>query len=117
MQSLGPVIGGFINYNVNWRWTYYVLIIWSAIMLVAITIFVPETYAPVVLRNKARKKRAETGDERWKAKIEIMDKSVTKTILRSLYRPFLLLFLDPMCFSLCLFSAILLGKLFSVLKS
>lgn len=22
--SLGPLIGGFINYNTSWRWTYYV---------------------------------------------------------------------------------------------
>jgi multidrug resistance protein len=27
--GLGPIIGGFINYNVNWRWSFYVLLIWS----------------------------------------------------------------------------------------
>lgn len=30
-------------------------------------------------------------------------------ILRSIYRPFMLLVLEPMCLSLCLFSAIILG--------
>lgn len=40
----GPLIGGFINYNVSWRWTYYVLIIWSFGLLVAIVFLVPETY-------------------------------------------------------------------------
>lgn len=40
----GPLIGGFINYNVNWRWTYYVLIIWSVVLLVTIILLVPETY-------------------------------------------------------------------------
>jgi len=105
-------VGGFVNYYIDWRWTYYIILIWAGIEIVAIALLVPETYAPVVLRNKAKKKRAETGDDSWKAKIEVTDKSISRTIVLSLYRPFLLLFLDPMSFSLCLFSAILLGILY-----
>lgn len=111
-KGIGPIVGGFVNYNIKWRWTYYLILIWAGIELVAIALLVPETYAPVVLRNKARKKRAETGDDSWKANIEVTEKSILKTVALSLYRPFLLLFLDPMCFSLCLFSAILLGILY-----
>lgn len=40
----GPLIGGFINYNVHWRWTYYFQIIWSVGLLAAIVFLVPETY-------------------------------------------------------------------------
>jgi MFS family permease len=36
----------------------------------------------------------------------------SSTIGRSLYRPFQLLLLEPMCFNLCLFSSILLGILY-----
>ena len=81
-------------------------------MLGLVTFLVPETYHPVLLRNKARKLRKDTGDERWKAPIEVMDRSIAQTILRSVYRPFLLLTLEPMCLNLCLFSAILLGILY-----
>lgn len=42
--SIGPLIGGFINSNVNWRWTHYVMIIWAFCMFLAICFFVPETY-------------------------------------------------------------------------
>lgn len=42
--SLGPLIGGFINSNVNWRWTHYVMIIWAFCMFLAICFLVPETY-------------------------------------------------------------------------
>lgn len=42
--SIGPLIGGFINQYTNWRWTYYVLLIWSAANLAMIALFVPETY-------------------------------------------------------------------------
>ncbi|EFQ30237.1 major facilitator superfamily transporter [Colletotrichum graminicola] len=109
---IGPLIGGFINYNVDWRWTYYVLIIWAFALLVAIVVFVPETYHPIVLRNKAREMRKETGDERWKAPVEKTTKSVIKTIGISLMRPFQLLAFEPMVLSLDVFSAILLGILY-----
>jgi multidrug resistance protein len=110
--SVGPLIGGFINQNTTWRWTFYVILIWSGFMLAIITAFVPETYHPVMLRNKARKIRKETGDERWKAPLEKSNKTISKTISLSLIRPFQLLLLEPMCLNLCLFSAILLGVLY-----
>lgn len=110
--SIGPLIGGFINQYSSWRWTFYVILIWSAVNLGMIFLFVPETYHPVLLRNKARKLRKETGDDRWKAPMEKTNKSIPKTIGYSLLRPFQLLFLEPMCLNLCLFSAILLGILY-----
>ena len=88
------------------------LIIWSAVMLCLIALGVPETYHPVLLRHKAEKLRKETGNEQWKAPIEVMQRSIPQTILRSCYRPFLLLALEPMVLNLCLFSAILLGILY-----
>lgn len=42
--SIGPLIGGLINSYTNWRWTHYVLLIWSGVLLVALALFVPETY-------------------------------------------------------------------------
>ncbi|KAI8668549.1 MFS domain-containing protein [Fusarium keratoplasticum] len=42
--ALGPVLGGFINSHVNWRWTYYILLIWAFIQLVLVVFLVPETY-------------------------------------------------------------------------
>lgn len=81
-------------------------------MLGLIAVLVPETYHPVLLRHKAIKLRKETGDERYKAPIEIMQRSILQTVLRSCYRPFLLLTLEPMCLNLCLFSALLLGILY-----
>jgi MFS family permease len=110
--SIGPLIGGFINQYTSWRWTFYVLIIWSFANLAMIFLLVPETYHPVLLRNKARKLRKETGDERWRAPMEKTNKSIPRTIGYSLLRPAQLLIFEPMCLNLCLFSAILLGILY-----
>ena len=84
--------------------------IWAGVLELCILFFVPETYAPVLLRRKAIKLRKDTGDTRWKAPIEIMNRSVAKTVLWSCIRPFQLLFFEQMCLNLCLLSAILLGK-------
>jgi multidrug resistance protein len=110
--SIGPLIGGFINQYSSWRWTFYVLLIWSGVNLGMIFLFVPETYHPVLLRVKARKLRKETGNDKWKAPMEKMNKSIPKTIALSLLRPAQLLIFEPMCTNLCLFSAILLGILY-----
>ena len=65
-----------------------------------------------LLRRKAQTLRQETGDDRWKAPIEKMQRSVAQTVLRSMYRPIMLLAMEPMCLNLCVFSAILLGILY-----
>lgn len=88
------------------------LLIWAGAVTILIVFLVPETYAPAVLRVKAHQRRVETGDESWRASLEITHHSIFRTVLVSLWRPFMLLFLDPMCFCLCLFSAILLGVLY-----
>ncbi|KAF2223684.1 major facilitator superfamily domain-containing protein [Elsinoe ampelina] len=110
--EVGPVIGGFINQYTYWRWTFYVLLIWAGVELTLIFFFVPETYHPVVLKQKAKKLRKETGNDQWYAPMEVLNKSVTKTVLWSCIRPFQLLLLEPMCLALCLISSILLGILY-----
>lgn len=110
--QLGPVIGGFINYYVNWRWTFWVLLIWAGVQWALILVFVPETYHPVVLRNEARKLRKETNDDKYYAAIEKLDRSVARTVGRSIYRPFVLLIFEPMCLNLCIYTSLILGILY-----
>ncbi|KAJ5567152.1 hypothetical protein N7535_006458 [Penicillium sp. DV-2018c] len=110
--EVGPLVGGFINAFTTWRWTFYVLLIWTGVQLVSIVLCVPETYHPVLLRRKAEKLRKDTGNNRWIAPIEKMEQTVARTVTRSMWRPLLLLVREPMCLCLCLFSAILLGILY-----
>lgn len=94
--EVGPLVGGFINQHVSWRWTFYVMLIWAGAQLAAIILFVPETYHPVLLRGKAEKLRRETGNKVWMAPIEDTGKSVKRTLLWSCIRPFQLLVFEPM---------------------
>ncbi len=42
--STGPLFGGLINSFTDWRWTHYVLLIWSFCLLITLVVLVPETY-------------------------------------------------------------------------
>ncbi|KAK9429792.1 major facilitator superfamily domain-containing protein [Lipomyces doorenjongii] len=109
---LGPLLGNFITHKLEWRWAIYVMMIWTGAMLGLILLFVPETYAPVLLRWKAQKLRKQTGNNELHAPIEKIERSVIRTVVVSCQRPFQLLFLEPMVFCLCLFTAILLGIMY-----
>lgn len=66
--SLGPIVSGFIQVSgTSWRWVYWVSTIFAGVCTLLVIFTLPETYAPVILANKAKKLRKETGEERWYA--------------------------------------------------
>ncbi|KAJ5279336.1 MFS general substrate transporter [Penicillium angulare] len=108
----GPLIGGFINYHANWRWTYYVILIWAGVLLVPILFLVPETYHPIQLKAKAKMLRKKTGNENYVAPSEQTQVAKTRLLGLSLLRPVQFLTLEPMCLALDIYSAVLLGMLY-----
>ncbi|KAG8709133.1 hypothetical protein FRC08_018524 [Ceratobasidium sp. 394] len=109
---LGPAFSGFINQNTYWRWTFYTLIIWATVQLVALYTLVPETYEPVLRVKKARKLRKATGEERWWAPLEKSNRSITRSIIVSCYKPFEILAFEPMALLLDIWCSLLLGILY-----
>lgn len=110
--TFGPLISGFINEYSTWRWVYYVVIIWSAVMMGLLLALVPETYAPELLRQKAVRLRKTTGDQRWKAPIEMKDRSLGHAVMKSVKMPFTLLTTQMMVLLLDIWSALVLGILY-----
>jgi hypothetical protein len=65
-----------------------VLCIWVFVETALLVLFVPETYTPILLKRKAKRLRNETGDERYRAPIELEDKRLLRRLIISCYKPF-----------------------------
>ncbi|ODV96442.1 hypothetical protein PACTADRAFT_75565 [Pachysolen tannophilus NRRL Y-2460] len=107
--SLGPLISAAINSSIYFRWTFHVMLIFSGAMLVAIILFVPETYVPVLIKRKAIKLRKETGNQMLYAPLERTPLTLFQSTILSSKRPLLLLIKDPMMLSLCFYSGLILA--------
>ncbi|KAF7421327.1 hypothetical protein PC9H_011849 [Pleurotus ostreatus] len=109
---LGPLISGFINQNLNWRWTWRIALIWVFAQWIALLLFVPETYVPVLLKRKAQRVRKSTGNTKYYAPLEKVNSSIFGKILVSCYRPFQLILYDRMALLLDVWNALILGILY-----
>ncbi|SJL02662.1 related to multidrug resistant protein [Armillaria ostoyae] len=126
---LGPLISGFINQNAHWRWTFRVLLIWIFVQLVALFLFVPETYVPVILKKKAARcldllssvdmpieldvrLRKSTGNHQLWAPLDRRDTNLTRAIIASCYTPFQLIWYDRMALLLNTWTSLILGILY-----
>ncbi|EJD54229.1 MFS general substrate transporter [Auricularia subglabra TFB-10046 SS5] len=109
---LGPALSGFINQNINWRWTYHVMLMWGGVEFLLLVFFVPESYEPVLRKQKAIRLRRETGDSRYYAPLERSNKSLVQSIKASCTIPFQLLYHERMALLLDIWSALVLGVLY-----
>lgn len=88
----------------------------SGLILALVVLFLPETYPPTLLKWKAEHLRAITGDERYRAAIEIRQESLVTRLKRSLYRPFLLTAREPIIILLALYLTVIYIILFTFLN-
>ncbi|KAK7052542.1 MFS polyamine transporter [Favolaschia claudopus] len=107
---LGPLIGGWIGQYAGWRWIYWVLFIFTGFCFV-LTLFIPETLAPVLLRRKAEALRKSTEDETYRALIELDHTPFAEVLKSALLRPMIILFTEPVV----LFMSFYLSFIYSLL--
>ncbi|KAL2157773.1 hypothetical protein VTH06DRAFT_5041 [Thermothelomyces fergusii] len=113
---LGPVIGGFVTMTVGWRWVHAVCCVFVAVAWIAGSLFLPETYGPVILQRKARALTRETGQKHVTI-LEAQTKGVSPAAVfsRTLKRPWILLFLEPIVLISSIYLAILYGIIYMFL--
>lgn len=121
--GLGPLVSGFIEMRVSWRWIFYSQAIAAAIFMILLLVFLQETRGSVLLSRKAKAinryyEKLEAagvsgvvfGDEkprriRWKVKADEERETLGRMISISCYRPFHLLFTEPVVFFFSLWVA------------
>eukprot|EP01117_Protostelium_nocturnum_P015102 TRINITY_DN5818_c0_g1_i1.p1 TRINITY_DN5818_c0_g1~~TRINITY_DN5818_c0_g1_i1.p1 ORF type:complete len:573 (-),score=181.21 TRINITY_DN5818_c0_g1_i1:43-1761(-) len=109
---LGPLVGGFTGQTIGWRWIEGLMAIFTGVVFFVIFFFLPETYAPVLLRKRAEKLSKETGKDYltiFQAKGVVKTSTLFKT---SLSRPWGLLFKEPIVLLMSIYMAIVYGTLY-----
>ncbi|BGP36765.1 hypothetical protein JCM10449v2_000667 [Rhodotorula kratochvilovae] len=111
--AFGPVLGGWIGEKYHYEWCDWTSAIWGALVLVTTALFLPETFAPEILKLKAAGIRKHTGDPRFKTALERLREKVSfgAHFVDALKRPFLMLLLEP----IVLFFSIYLSVVYIVL--
>ncbi|WWD03222.1 hypothetical protein V865_001273 [Kwoniella europaea PYCC6329] len=109
---LGPIVGGYVTERCGYRWVYWIQFIYALIVTVATIVIMPETYAPTILRLKAKQLNTLSQGEVYIAKFDKAKKSKSEIIKIGLLRPFELLFTEVIVGCLAIYGAIVYGILY-----
>jgi DHA1 family multidrug resistance protein-like MFS transporter len=109
----GPIAGGFITMSyLTWRWTEYLTAIMGIGFGVIGFFVIPETYAPVLLQRKAKRIRYETKNWAIHAKLDEQQVDLKELVTKFLFRPFNMLFLEPILLLVTLYMSMIYGILY-----
>lgn len=110
--AIGPLAGGFLADATNWKWLYWLQLILAFVAWVLITFTVPETYAPTLLKRRAKKLRKQEDDPSYVTETELDSRPMGEKLRVFLFRPFQLLFLEPIVLFIALYMSVLYGLLY-----
>lgn len=114
MQKVsGPIIGGFLGEAGGWRWLQGLMAILSGVITLLGTIFVSETYAPVLLRQRAGRLSRLTG----KVYISALDAGQPpatsgQRLQGALIRPWIFLFREPIVLIASIYVVVIYGTMY-----
>jgi MFS family permease len=93
---LGPILGGYLNQNVTWRATFYLIIGWSAVECVLLWFLVPETFLPMA----------------WRAPAEMSQRKVSDVFPGALWVPIRMMMVEKMALALDVWTSLILGIIY-----
>ena len=116
--TLGPVIGAalVVNPHLGWRWTEYIEAIWSFASVALCLFCLPELYAPVILKEKAKRLRKDTGNIALYHPQERIQISFKTIVTKHFSRPLKMLFTEPMVTCIALYASFVFALLYGTLE-
>jgi MFS transporter, DHA1 family, multidrug resistance protein len=116
--EMAPFIGGFITQSyLDWRWTMYLTSIMGWAALVLNIFFLSETYAPIILVDKATELRRRTKNWAIHAKQEEIEIDFQELIITNFSRPLRLLFTEPIVLLISIYTSFVYGLLYLFLTA
>lgn len=116
--TLGPTIAAamVVNPHMGWRWTEYLTAIWVITVTIFTFFFMPEVYAPVLLKRKAQRLRKETGDSRYWHPHEADKINFNNILTKHVSRPLRMLTTEPMVTCIAIYASFVYGLLYLTLE-
>lgn len=100
---------------VGWRWTEWVTLIGSGVVLALVVFTQPETHAPTLLRWRAHHLRSLTRDKRFVSQSEIGQEPFLARLGQALWRPVVLTIHEPVIVLITLYMTVVYIVLFTFL--
>ncbi|GAB7352406.1 hypothetical protein MBLNU459_g2833t2 [Dothideomycetes sp. NU459] len=110
---LGPVIGAYTP-EIGYAWADWVSMIIIGAALVFVLLAQPETFSPLLLEWRAKHLRDLTGDSRYRAE-HASASSLGPRLLTNLYRPFTMIWTEPIILVFSFYLILLYFVLFTFL--
>ncbi|KAE8146565.1 major facilitator superfamily domain-containing protein [Aspergillus avenaceus] len=111
--SVGSIVGAvLVESSWGWRWTAWLSLILGLVFSIMGYFILPETYVPVLLKRKAHFLRRQTQNLDLHSALEEKPVSITDFLVRYLSRPFVMLFLEPILFSMTMYISFTFGMVY-----
>ena len=109
--ALGPILGAVVTQSRGWRWTAWLILFFTVVLVIAPAPFFVESFKPVLLRQRAKKRnlplpRTPTEGMSWP---NIISTYATKTLTRPMH----MLLTEPIVATFNTYSAFNFGVLYA----
>ncbi|KAK1148584.1 hypothetical protein N8T08_009592 [Aspergillus melleus] len=116
---LGPVVGGFVEQYLHWRWAMWIQLIFGGFTQLMHLFFVPETRTTIMMDNIAKKRR-KNGETKVYGPNEVLtwkERFSVREILITWVRPFRMFVTEPIVLTLSLLSGFSDALIFMFIQS
>lgn len=110
--TIAPVAGAFLSYEVHWRWTAWVTLIFAGVLCFAALFTVRETSSRKILQLKAKRLRFETRNWALHAKSEETPIEFHDIVQRYLTKPVRIIVQEPILVILTAYLTLVYGILY-----
>lgn len=109
--SLGPIACDFLAVSKGWKWVQGLTTIFNGVLFLVGIVLIPETYSPVLLQKRAAKLSKMTGAV-YKSRLDVEQghRTASQVFTKTMVRPWILLFLEPIVLLLSIYMAISKSK-------
>ncbi|KAG6003927.1 hypothetical protein E4U21_001606 [Claviceps maximensis] len=116
---LGPIIGGFTEQYLDWRWSIWIQLILGGVVQIIHAFTVPETRTTIMMNRIAKKRREEANENIWGPDelVPFRDRFSAKEILVTWVRPFRMFLTEPIVLVLSLLSGFSDALIFMFIQS